>query len=126
ARPVPVARDHSAEEAGEDQRQRTGPIPIRQPRMPEDDEFKAAYELLRLLDRAQRAEPDAPFIQTQSGDILHPALHEGRISVPAALFNRLIQESLIRVLAGVYHRRGPDVGREFVITQAGHDMLARR
>lgn len=127
ARPVPVARDQQHEEdVGDDQKQRSGPIPIRPPRLPEDDEFKASYELLRLLDRAQRAQPDAPFIQTQGGDILHPALHEGRISVPPVLFNRLLQETLLRVLAGVYHRRGPDVGREFVITQAGHDVLTRR
>ena len=127
ARPVPVAQEHFEEEDGEEApRQRTGPIPIRQPRLPGDDQFKAAFELLRLLNEAHRADTGAPFIHTQNGDVLHPAFHEGRITVPKARFDRLASEGLIRVLSGVYHRRGADVGREFVITQAGYDVLERR
>lgn len=125
ARPIPIAQEHREEE-GEEKRQRTGPIPIRQPRLPEDDQFKAAFELLRILNEAHKADPAAPFIHTQSGDVLHPAFHEGRITVPRARFDRLVREGLLRVLAGVYHRRGADVGREFVITQAGYDALERR
>lgn len=127
ARPVPIAREHLEDEDQEDTpRQRTGPIPIRQPRLPGDDQFKAAFELLRLLNEAHRTDTGAPFIHTQNGDVLHPAFHEGRITVPKARFDRLAGEGLIRVLSGVYHRRGPDVGREFVITQAGYDALERR
>jgi hypothetical protein len=125
ARPIPVAQEHPTEEAGE-ARQRSGPIPIRQPRLPDDDQFKAAFELLRILSEAHSVNASAPFIHTQSGDVLHPAFHEGRITVPKVRFDRLASEGLIRVLSGVYHRRGPDVGREFVITQAGHDALERR
>jgi hypothetical protein len=127
ARPVPIAREHAELEDEEaPQRQRTGPIPIRQPRLPDDDQFKAAFELLRLLNEAHRADTSAPFIHTQNGDVLHPAFHEGRITVPKARFDRLAREGLLRVLSGVYHRRGPDVGREFVITQGGYDALERR
>ncbi|CAN5697982.1 hypothetical protein BH23CHL2_BH23CHL2_09740 [soil metagenome] len=127
ARPVPVAQDRSGDEEHEDSpRQRTGPIPIRQPRLPGDDQFRAAFELLRLLNEAHRTDTGAPFIHTQNGDVLHPAFHEGRITVPKVRFDRLVSEGLIRVLSGVYHRRGPDVGREFVITQAGYDALERR
>jgi hypothetical protein len=127
ARPVPIAQEHlEPEEVDAPPRQRTGPIPIRQPRLPDDDQFKAAFELLRLLNEAHRADTGAPFIHTQNGDVLHPAFHEGRITVPRARFSRLVSEGLIRVLSGVYHRRGPDVGREFVITQAGYDVLERR
>ena len=46
--------------------------------------------------------------------------------MPRARFDRLVREGLLRVLTGVYHRRGADVGREFVITQAGFDALERR
>lgn len=128
ARPVPIAREHDEDDEAEEssRRQRTGPIPIRQPRLPEDDQFKAAFELLRLLNEAHRADTSAPFIHTQHGDVLHPAFHEGRITVPKARFDRLVREGLLRVLTGVLHRRGSDVGREFVITQAGYDALERR
>ena len=127
ARPVPVALEHEEPEEDDlDQPQLKGPIPIRQPRLPEDDQFKAAFELLRLLNEAHRADMRAPFIHTQNGDVIHPAFHEGRITVPKARFDRLESEGLIRVLSGVRHRRGPDVGREFVITQAGYDALERR
>ena len=125
ARPIPIAQEHREEEA-EEATQRTGPIPIRQPRLPEDDQFKAAFELLRILNEAHKVNSAAPFIHTQAGDILHPAFHEGRITVPRARFERLVREGLLRVLTGVYHRRGADVGREFVITQAGFDALERR
>jgi hypothetical protein len=125
ARPVPVAQEHE-EPAPEDARQRTGPIPIRQPRLPEDDQFKAAFELLRILHEAHRLNTGAPFIHTQAGDVIHPAFHEGRITVPKARFDRLVREGMIRILSGVYHRRGADVGREFIITQAGYDALERR
>ncbi len=125
ARPIPVAREHGEIEI-EDPRQRTGPIPIRQPRLPEDDQFKAAFELLRILYEANRTNTGAHFIYTQTGDVLHPSFHEGRITVPKARFDRLVSEGLVRVLSGVYHRRGPDVGREFVITQSGYDALERR
>ncbi len=127
ARPVPVAQERDEDEEQEPTgKQRTGPIPIRQPRLPDDDQFKAAFELLRLLNEAHRMNTGAPFIHTQTGDVLHPAFHEGRITVPKARFERLVREGLIRVLTGVFHRRGPDVGREFVITQAGYDALDRR
>jgi hypothetical protein len=126
ARPIPVAREHEELPHEEDPRQRTGPIPIRQPRLPDDDQFKAAFELLRILNEAHRVNTAAPFIHTQSGDVLHPAFHEGRITVPKTRFDRLVSEGLLRVLSGVLHRRGTDVGREFVITQAGYDALERR
>jgi hypothetical protein len=126
ARPVPVAQEREDEEEETPQRQRTGPIPIRQPRLPDDDQFKAAFELLRLLNEAHRSDASGTFIRTQNGDVLHRAFHEGRITVPKARFDRLVNEGLVRVLSGVYHRRGPDVGREFVITQAGYDALERR
>ena len=65
ARPVPVAQERADDEP-EEPRQRTGPIPIRQPRLPEDDQFKAAFELLRLLYQAHAANTDAPFIHTRT------------------------------------------------------------
>ncbi|MFW6075251.1 MAG: helix-turn-helix transcriptional regulator [Chloroflexota bacterium] len=89
----------------------------------QDDELAAALQLLRLLLRAGRTDPDAPFIQTQSGDLIHPGITDGRVNVPPAIFNRLLREGFIRILQGVYHRRGADVGREFVITPEGHEGL---
>src|SRR5690606_29507487 len=61
ARPIPIAQEHREEEA-EEATQRTGPIPIRQPRLPEDDQFKAAFELLRILNEAHKVNSAAPFI----------------------------------------------------------------
>lgn len=91
-----------------------------------DDEYQAARQLLRILIHGGRLDEDAPFIQTQVGDLIHPGLSEGRINVPAPIFNRLLREGFLKVLSGVYHRRGNEMGREFVITQAGHEIAARR
>lgn len=91
-----------------------------------DDEYQAARQLLRILVHGGRLDEDAPFIQTQSGDLIHPGLSEGRVNVPAPIFNRLLREGFLKVLSGVYHRRGGEMGREFVITQAGYETAARR
>lgn len=120
ATPAPIPRISDSEEAEE------RPVPPPRRRLPEDDEFRTSLQLLRLLHEAGQAHRDAPFIQTPSGDIIHPGVQEGRFNVPAALFNRLVEEGYLRVLPGVYHRRGADVGREFIITTAGLDILAGR
>ncbi len=91
-----------------------------------DEEYQAARQLLRILARADRHEVSAPFVQTQSGEIIHPGLPDGQVNVPAPIFNRLLREGFLKVLPGVYHRRGNQMGREFVITPPGQEAASRR
>lgn len=127
ATPLPVNADGAASDVSAPQPARRPAVSVAQPEPAEeiDEELAAARQLLRVLLRAAHEEPDAPFIQTQSGDLIHPGIKDGRVNVPAGIFNRLLREGYIRILQGVYHRRGPDVGREFIITQAGHEGLQR-
>lgn len=86
--------------------------------------LRRSNELLVLLRDAERNGPSAPFVVTREG-VVHPGLPEGRLGVTDDVFNRLISEGFVRVLTGIIHRVGPNVGREFTITDRGREEADR-
>lgn len=86
--------------------------------------LRRSNELLVLLREAERSGPSAPFVVTREGAV-HPGLPDGHLAIAEDVFNRLISEGFVRVLTGVIHRVGPNVGREFTITDRGREEADR-
>jgi excisionase family DNA binding protein len=86
--------------------------------------LRRSNELLVMLREAERAGPSAPFVVTRDM-VVHPGLLNGGLATGEDIFNRLVSEGHIRVLTGVIHRVGPNVGREFTITERGREEAER-
>ena len=86
--------------------------------------LRRSNELLVMLRDAERTGPPAPFVVTRDA-VVHPGLPEGHLAVTEDVFNRLISEGFVRVLTGIIHRVGPNVGREFTITDRGREEVER-
>ena len=50
---------------------------------------------------------------------------DGQVAVSEDVFNRLISEGFVKVLTGIIHRVGPNVGREFTLTERGREEVDR-
>lgn len=86
--------------------------------------LRRSNELLVLLWETERAGPPAPFVVTRES-VVHPGLVNGQIPVAEDTFSRLASEGHVRVLAGIIHRVGPNVGREFTLTDRGREEAER-
>lgn len=86
--------------------------------------LRRSNELLVILRDVERSSPPAPFVVTRDA-VIHPGLPDGRIATSDDVFNRLVSEGHVRVLSGLIHRMGTDLGREFVITERGREEADR-
>lgn len=86
--------------------------------------LRRTNELLVMLREAERSGLSAPFVVTRDM-VVHPSFPDGGLAVGEDVFNRLVSEGHVRVLAGVIHRVGPNVGREFTITERGREEADR-
>jgi excisionase family DNA binding protein len=86
--------------------------------------LRRSNELLVILREAERTGPPAPFVVTRDA-VVHPAFPDGEIPTTEDVFNRLIAEGYVRVLTGIIHRVGTNVGREFTITDRGREEIER-
>lgn len=86
--------------------------------------LRRSNELLVILREAERSGPSAPFVVTRSA-VIHPALPDGQLPTSEDVFNRLISEGFVKVLTGIIHRVGANVGREFTLTDRGRDEVER-
>jgi hypothetical protein len=87
--------------------------------------LRRSNELLLLLHEVERSSPPSPLVVTRDA-VFHPALPSGRVPVTEDVFNRLLTEGYVRVSTGIIHRIGGNtVGREFTITDRGHDEVER-
>lgn len=86
--------------------------------------LRRSNELLVRLREAERFGPAAPFVITREA-VMHPGLPDGQLSISEDVFNHLISSGYVRILAGIIHRIGANVGREFTITERGREEAER-
>lgn len=86
--------------------------------------LRRSNELLVILHDIERNGPQAPFVVTRDA-VVHPGLPEGRIATSEDVFNRLVSDNYVRILSGLIHRMGADIGREFIITERGREEADR-
>ena len=86
--------------------------------------LRRSNELLVVLREAERTGPAAPFVVTRDM-VFHASLTNGGLAVGEDIFNRLVADGHVRVLTGVIHRVGPNVGREFTNTERGREVADR-
>lgn len=86
--------------------------------------LRRSNELLVLLWETERTAPPAPFVVTREA-VVHPALVNGQAPVTEDTFNRLLTDGYVRVVPGLIHRVGPNVGREFTLTDRGREEAER-